>query len=97
MQAYWLKFTDGTTGHCEGQSAYDAVKIAEKLTGKTVDLGNNKYRPENSEAVKKLPYPRSPMIWQFDHPVSGKCPPLCFGGSECLGRGSCPKSYACSE
>lgn len=94
MDGYWLKFTDGTAGYCEGQGAFDAVQIAEKLTGKTVaDTGDNKYRPQ----LKRLPYPATPIIWQFDHPVSGKCPPFCSTPTQCAGHGSCPKSYACSE
>ena len=36
MQGYWITFTDGTSGYCEGNSAYDAKGIAEHLTGKTV-------------------------------------------------------------
>lgn len=53
MQGYWLKFTDGSAGYCEGQSAYDAVSIAEKLTGKTAIVGDNKWQPK----VDSLPYP----------------------------------------
>lgn len=97
MQTYWLKFTDGSTGHCEGQSAYDAVRIAEHITGKTVDLGENKYRPAKSDSVKIMPYPRAPMIWQLDHPVFGKTPTFCHGGRECIGSSACPKRYSCTE
>jgi hypothetical protein len=98
MQAYWMKFTDGSTGHCEGQSAYDAVVIAEKITGKTVDLGDlKKWQADKSPNVQTLPYPRRPMIWQFDHPVHGVCPCFCYGRSECVGKTSCPNGPACSE
>lgn len=97
MQAYWLKFTDGSEGHCEGQNAYDAVKIAEHFTGKTVDLGDFKYKPEESGSVKTLPYPTRGMIWQFEHPIHGKTPTFCLGKAECRGRGSCPQSYSCSN
>jgi len=94
MQGYWIEFTDGTAGYCEGQNAYDAVAIAEKLLGKTAtDIGDNKYQPK----VKTLPYPAHPIIWQLDHPVSGKCPPFCSTPKQCAGRTACPKSYACSE
>ena len=92
MTPFWLKFTDGSKGCCEGQTAYDAKVIAEKLTGKKVAGGEYK----DIEAVS-LPYPATPLIWQFDHPVSGKCPPFCSTPETCKGRGSCPKSYACSE
>lgn len=98
MQTYWLKFTDGSTGYCEGQSPYDVVQIAEKLTGKAVAIEpENKWKPEKSEAIKRNPYPTSKMIWQFDHPVHGKCPSFCSGEAQCIGRGACPRNYACTE
>jgi hypothetical protein len=92
VNPYWLTFTDGSQGCCEGSSAYDAKVIAEKLTGKTVAGGTY----ENIDA-KPLPYPATPLIWQHDHPVHGKCPPFCWTPNVCKGRGSCPKSRACSE
>lgn len=92
MQSYWLKFTDGSEGCCQGQNEYDAKSIAEKLTGKTV--GGGQYRDIHA---KILPYPATPIIWQFDHPVTGKCPPFCFTPKQCAGHSSCPKNYACSE
>ena len=36
MQTYWLKFDDGSESPCQGQSAYDAVLIAEHISGKSV-------------------------------------------------------------
>ena len=94
MQGFWIKFTDGSAGYCEGSDAYDALKIAEKLTGKKgADVGDNEWKPK----IKSLPYPATPIIWQFDHPVHGKCPPFCSTPSQCAGRSACPKSYACSE
>lgn len=93
MAGYWITFTDGTQGYCQGSGAYDAVQIAEKLTGKTAVVGDNKWQPD----IPKLPYPANPVIWQLDHPVSGKCPPLCYSPNECKGRTSCPKRQACSE
>lgn len=94
MQGYWLTFTDGSQGYCQGQSPYDAVQIAQKLTGKTVDVPEHqKWQPK----LKTLPYPSAPIIWQFDHPVNGKCPPFCSTPRQCAGQTSCPKSYACSE
>lgn len=95
MQAYWLKFTDGSTGHCEGQTAFDAVRIAEHFTGKTVDDKN--LSTGESEVVKKIPYPASPMIWQFEHPVYGKTPAFCYRGSLCHGRGACPGNPSCTS
>ena len=92
MNTYWLTFTDGSNGACSGLNPYDAKIIAEKFTGKTVAGG--KY--DNIEA-KTLPYPTSPMIWQFDHPVHGKCPSFCYTPKECAGRTSCPKRRACVD
>lgn len=94
MFGYWLKFTDGSHGYCQGENEFDAVQIAEKLSGKTVtDTGPNKYAPK----LKRLPYPAEPVIWQFDHPVFGKCPPFCYAPQQCAGRTSCPQRHACSE
>ena len=92
MQAYWLTFTDGSQACCEGQSAYDAKVIAEKFTGKTVAGG--KY--DNIEA-KTLPYPASPVIWAFEHPVGGKTPTFCYTPKECAGNSSCRKNRACTD
>lgn len=93
MEGYWIKFTDGTSGYCEGQTAYDAVQIAEKLTGKTAEVGGNKWKPE----LKRLPYPATPVIWQLDHPVHGKCPAFCFNPNKCAGNTSCPQNRSCTE
>lgn len=93
MQGYWIKFTDGSNGYCEGESAYDAVLIANKLSGKTAVVGDNKWKP----AIDKLPYPATPVIWQLDHPVNGKCPPFCHDPHRCKGKTACPKNYSCTE
>lgn len=93
MQGYWIKFTDGSGGYCEGEGAYDCVQIAEKVTGKTVVVGDNKYQPK----LDTLPYPAKPVIWQFDHPVNGKCPPFCHSPTQCKGGTSCPQNYSCTE
>ena len=93
MQGFWIKFTDGTDGYCEGGSAYDAVAIAEKLTGKIAVVGDNKYQPD----IKTLPYPAKPIIWQLDHPVHGKCPDFCYRPRECCGNTSCPRNPSCTS
>ncbi len=92
MNAYWLDFTDGSHACCEGQSEYDVKRIAEKLTGKKVKGGDYK-----DIAARVLPYPASPLIWQFDHPTCGKCPPFCYRPEQCAGKTACPQSRACSE
>lgn len=97
MQTYWMKFSNGDEGYCQGQSASDAVRIAEHLTGKSVDLGPHKWAPLKSDLVKTVPYPTPNMIWQFEHPVHGRTPAFCYGGSMCHGRTSCPKRHACTE
>lgn len=93
MQGYWIKFTDGSFGYCQGESPYDAVDISQHLTGKTAVVGENKWQPK----LDPLPYPAEPVIWQLDHPVRGKCPPFCHSPSKCKGHKSCPQNYACSE
>ena len=92
MQGYWLTFTDGTQGYCEGRNEYDAKEIAEKFTGKTVAGGQ--YRDIQAQP---LPYPANPIIWQFEHPVNGKTPAFCIRPKECAGRTSCPQRYSCTE
>jgi hypothetical protein len=92
MQGYWIKFTDGTEGYCEGGSEYDAKQIAEKFSGKTV--GGGKW---DNFTMKPLPYPANPVIWQFDHPISGKCPAFCYKPKECQGKSCCPQRHACTE
>ena len=93
MEGYWLEFTDGSRGYCEGESPYDAVAIAEKLSGKTAVVGDNKYQPK----LDTLPYPANPVIWQFDNPVHGKCPAFCYRPNECKGHTACPQSHSCTE
>lgn len=93
MQGYWIKFTDGSAGYCEGENPYDAVSIAEHLTKKTAAVGDNKWEPK----LDTLPYPARPIIWQLDHPKVGKCPAFCISPEKCKGRGSCPRDYACTE
>lgn len=92
MQGFWITFTDGTQGYCEGGSDYDAKMIAEKFSGKKVGGGEWK-----DFTMKPLPYPASPIIWQFDHPISGKCPAFCYRPKECAGKRSCPQNRACTE
>lgn len=95
MEGYWLTFEDGSQGYCEGHNDFDAVNIAEKLTGKKVKLGEggSKYKPN----VPRLPYPASPVIWQFEHPVNGKCPAFCYKPKQCAGRTACPQRHSCTE
>lgn len=95
MQGFWITFTDGTSGYCQGSNAYDAVRIAEKLTGKTVRLpdGSSKWQPD----IPTLPYPAMPVIWQLDHPVVGKCPAFCFRPEQCKGNTCCPQKRSCTE
>lgn len=93
MQGFWIKFIDGSRGYCEGQNAYDAARIAEHITGKTVDGGPNKYQPQ----LEVLPYPALPIIWQLDHPIIGKAPAFCYEPNKCCGKTSCPQRYSCTE
>lgn len=92
MNTFWLTFTDGSKGCCQGSNEFDAKMIAEKLTGKTVAGG--KYK--DIEA-KPLPYPANPIIWQLDHPCHGKTPAFCYKPNQCAGRTSCPQNRSCTD
>lgn len=92
MTPYWITFTDGSKACCEGQNEFDAKQIAEKFTGKKVGGGEWK-----DFTMKRLPYPATPIIWQFEHPLHGKTPTFCCKPSQCAGRGSCPQNYSCTE
>lgn len=93
MHGFWITFADGSKGYCQGQNAYDAIRIAEHITGKTAVFEGSKWSPE----LKALPYPASPVIWQLDHPVNGKTPTFCFRPNECCGNTSCPQSRSCTD
>jgi hypothetical protein len=92
MNGFWITFTDGTKGYCQGVNEYDAKSIAEKLTGKTVGGG-----PWKNFTMKPLPYPANPVIWQLDHPVHGKTPTFCHSPNKCCGHTACPQNYSCTE
>lgn len=47
--------------------------------------------------AKVLPYPASPCIWSFEHPVYGKTPNFCHDPKKCCGRTSCPQRHSCTE
>ena len=91
MNGYWITFTDGTSGYCQGQNEYDAKMIAEKLTGKTVP--GDRWKP----ALPTLPYHAEPIIWQLDHPVHGKTPPFCYKPQQCKGNTACPHNPCCTN
>lgn len=100
MTTYWITFEDGTQGACQGQTPYDAVTIAEKVSGKKVKLpeGKKLYTPGVAEEIAKmLPYPARPMIWEFDHPVSGLTPYFCYDPKKCAGQASCRKDPCCTN
>jgi hypothetical protein len=92
MKSFWLTFTDGSKACCEGETAYDAKQIAEKITGKTVAGG--KY---NDIAAVGLPYPATPRIWGFNHPCHGETPTFCHAPEQCKGKTACPQNYSCTE
>lgn len=93
MQTFWIKFADGSEACCQGESAYDARGIAEKITGKTVEGPKWEAGPN----VRPLPYPASPVLWQLDHPCHGKTPNFCHAPKQCAGRTACPQRRSCTE
>lgn len=66
MKSWWVTFTDGTQVCCDGESAYDAKRIAEHFTKKKVAGGEDK-----DFDVKELPYPSSKAAWRYEHPIHG--------------------------
>lgn len=92
MNNYWLTFTDGSEACCQGQNEYDAKKIAEKLSGKKVAGGEYK-----DIAAMVLPYPSSPVIWRFEHPIHGLTPTFCYTPKKCAGKTACPGRPSCTE
>ena len=92
MTGYWLTFTDGTKGYCEGNSLYDAKMIAEHITKKKVAGGE--YKDIDGQI---LPYPSTPVIWQFTHPIHGKTPTFCHSPEKCKGRTACPSHPSCTS
>lgn len=82
---YWVTFEDSSGGCCDGLSISDAAQRATEITEKKVS------------EVDILPYPASPIIWQYKHPEYGSCPPFCWSPKTCQGYSSCPKNRECSE
>lgn len=97
MKTYWMKFTDGTESHCQGDSPFDAVSIAEHLHKQVMDNDKFKYRPEDNPNVQQIPYPANPMIWEYEHPIHGVTPHFCYRGKQCRGLSSCPGNPSCTE
>lgn len=100
MTAYWITFDDGSSGCCEGEGPYDAIIIAQKISGKKVVLPDGKHLYSDGvaeEIAKPLPYPASPIIWQFNHPVSGLTPPFCHSPKKCVDQGRCPQERSCCD
>lgn len=78
---FWVRF-DGHKAACVEDETESAAKAqAAKITGCEVI------------DIQRLPYPAEPRI----SAEKGSCPAFCFSPTTCAGRGSCPKSYACSE
>jgi hypothetical protein len=85
MRAYWLTFEGDKPGCVDAESDYDAKLIGEHVTGKKVTK------------VESLPYPATPRIHSYIHPVYGQTPSFCTSPTECKGRTSCPQRYSCTE
>jgi len=79
--AMWVKFTDGTSGSFAWQEYPDNV---------TDDCQQR--TGKTVETMWTIPYPASPVLYN-----DTGCPAFCSTPNKCAGKGSCPKSYACSE
>lgn len=98
--AWWIKFSDGTEGCVElvgderpqiGPGPVDwtahTVEYRKRLTAKAEAVGHG-----TPLQIDQLPYPANPRLG-----LASNCPSFCSQPAKCLGRGSCPRSYACSE
>jgi len=85
MQSYWLTFEDGKKSCVDADSEYDAEVIGKHLANCGV------------KAVRILPYPASPRLHAYIHPVYGKTPSFCCSPEKCAGKTSCPSNRSCTE
>lgn len=106
MGFYWVEFTDRKPGTIEVEaSSYVGFHAAHGKTESQI----KRMQKERDDAVEaeireraapfgtlsgysRLPYPAEPRL-----DVRSDCPSFCYSPRQCKGRGSCPKSYACSE
>lgn len=83
---WWVDFEGRASACVESYDGEDAArKLAEELGGAPV------------KQIRPLPYPANPRLNSIHHGAYGPCPSFCYSPTICAGRGSCPKSYACSE
>jgi len=85
---YWLTFekTISSGGACiEARGEQEAKEWAENLTRKKV-----------TEA-RILPYPASPVLWQFEHPIYGQTPCFCYQPGFCQDHRACPNDPSCTS
>lgn len=67
---------------------HGSIEAADPLAAKTVA---EHITGDTVKVLGMLPYPAGRQV----QPMS--CPSFCHSPSKCLGRSSCPQSYACSE
>lgn len=79
---WWVWYSDAARTLREG--CFEGTVEAVRAT--LASMGASEVR------ISCIPHPREPRIG----PTS-ECPSLCVGGARCLGKTSCPMSYACSE
>lgn len=79
--AMWVKFTDGTAGSFAWRNPPDEPIVE-----------CEKLTGKTVNMMWSIPYPASPALYN-----DTGCPSFCYTPEQCAGRGSCPKSYACSE
>lgn len=79
---YWIDFTDGSSGYCEGDEPgpASAMTKAQEVSGKV---------PVKAQT---LPYPAKPVIWQ-----KSDCPPFCYRPGQCAGTTYCRNRPSCSD
>lgn len=88
MGAYWVTFVTNRKMCIEGK---DEAAVRERA----LPIGE-------VSKIERLPYPAEPRLepheeFTMTNGTKVSCPSFCLQPSLCVGRGSCPRRYACSE
>ncbi|MEY5061649.1 MAG: hypothetical protein RIS45_1570 [Planctomycetota bacterium] len=85
MTDYWVHFEGRKPACITAKSEQDAMREASDLTGFV------------AVSAQRLPYPAEPRLNKVARGAYGPTPSFCFRPEQCVGRGSCPQRYSCTE
>lgn len=91
--AWWVKFADGTKACVERPKDIEPADFQKEQVIAFASVLAAKVAVD----ADTIPYPASPRLNEVAYGDYGPCPPFCYTPDRCVGRGSCPKDYACSE